>query len=87
MQEKTIDKKKKSCYHNKTLKAARPLLFEIMAVDKAIPQGGEAVLRFEDVSFSFGEQKPVLIESSFVVRRGLKLTLMGQNGAGKSTLF
>lgn len=58
-----------------------------MAVEKQIPAGGEVVLRFEDVSFSFGENKPVLIESNFVVRRGLKLTLMGQNGAGKSTLF
>jgi ATP-binding cassette subfamily F protein 3 len=29
----------------------------------------------------------VLFESNFVVRRGAKLTLMGQNGAGKSTLF
>ncbi len=59
----------------------------IMAIEKQIPSGGEVVLRFEDVSFAFGENKPVLIETSFVVRRGLKLTLMGQNGAGKSTLF
>jgi ATP-binding cassette subfamily F protein 3 len=58
-----------------------------MAIQKQIPSGGEVVLRFEDVSFAFGENKPVLIETSFVVRRGLKLTLMGQNGAGKSTLF
>ncbi len=58
-----------------------------MAVAKTIPAGGEAVLRFDGVSFSFSENKPILIESSFVVRKGLKLTLMGQNGAGKSTLF
>lgn len=58
-----------------------------MAVEKQIPQGGEAILRFEDVSFGFGESKPVLIETNFVIRKGLKLTLMGQNGAGKSTLF
>lgn len=58
-----------------------------MAVEKQIPVGGEAVLRFEDVSFNYSENKPVLVESSFVVRKGTKLTLMGPNGAGKSTLF
>lgn len=58
-----------------------------MAVEKQIPTGGEVVLRFEDVTFNFGENKPILNESSFVIRRGAKLTLMGQNGAGKSTLF
>lgn len=58
-----------------------------MAVEKPIPQGGEAVLRFEDVTYGYGELKTILKEASFVVRKGTKLTLMGQNGAGKSTLF
>ncbi|MFA6608818.1 MAG: ATP-binding cassette domain-containing protein [Candidatus Paceibacterota bacterium] len=58
-----------------------------MAVEKQIPVGGEAVLRFEDVTFNYGENKPVLFETNFVVRKGTKLTLMGPNGAGKSTLF
>jgi ATP-binding cassette subfamily F protein 3 len=58
-----------------------------MAVEKTIPVGGEAVLRFEDVTFNFSETKHILQEASFVVRKGTKLTLMGQNGAGKSTLF
>lgn len=31
--------------------------------------------------------KPILHEADFSVRRGAKLTLMGQNGAGKSTIF
>ena len=48
---------------------------------------GEVVLRFEKVSFNFGIKKPILHEVDFVVRRGAKLTLMGQNGAGKSTIF
>jgi len=47
----------------------------------------ESILRFEDVSFDFGHNKPILDEVSFVVRKGSKLTVMGQNGAGKSTLF
>ncbi|MFA6551561.1 MAG: ATP-binding cassette domain-containing protein [Patescibacteria group bacterium] len=47
----------------------------------------EVILRFDEVSFEFLHKKPVLDEASFSVRRGAKITLMGQNGAGKSTLF
>ncbi len=47
----------------------------------------EVLLRFEDVSFEHGPNKPILDEVSFSLRRGMKITLMGQNGAGKSTLF
>ena len=47
----------------------------------------EAVLRFEKVSFGFGHNHPILREVDFSVRRGMKMTLMGQNGAGKSTIF
>lgn len=47
----------------------------------------EVVLRFNDVTFEYIENKPVLDEVSFSVRKGAKITLMGQNGAGKSTLF
>jgi len=45
------------------------------------------VLRFSDVTFEYGEQKPILDEVSFSVRNGSRIALMGQNGAGKSTLF
>lgn len=58
-----------------------------MAVEKQIPVGGEVVLRFEELTFNYSENKPVLHEANFVVRKGTKLTLMGPNGAGKSTLF
>jgi len=47
----------------------------------------EVILRFDEVSFSHGHSKPILNEVSFSVRRGSKITLMGQNGAGKSTIF
>ena len=47
----------------------------------------ETIIRFEDVSFEYGPNKPILDEVSFNVRRGTKITLMGQNGAGKSTIF
>ncbi len=48
---------------------------------------GEAIVRFEGVSFEYGHNKPILDEVDFGIRRGAKLTLMGQNGAGKSTIF
>jgi ATP-binding cassette subfamily F protein 3 len=47
----------------------------------------EAILRFEEVSFEYGHNKPILDAVSFGIRRGAKVTLMGQNGAGKSTIF
>lgn len=48
---------------------------------------GDTVIRFEEVSFEYGQNKPILDEVSFTVRRGTKVTIMGQNGAGKSTIF
>ncbi len=47
----------------------------------------EIILKFNDVSFEWGTNKPILNGASFSVRRGSKITLMGQNGAGKSTIF
>lgn len=45
------------------------------------------LISFNGVSYEHDATKPILIDSSFSVRRGAKFTLMGQNGAGKSTLF
>ncbi|MBI4457977.1 ABC-F family ATP-binding cassette domain-containing protein, partial [Candidatus Uhrbacteria bacterium] len=45
------------------------------------------VLRFSEVTFGYGETKPILDEASFSVRNGSKVALMGQNGAGKTSLF
>ncbi len=47
----------------------------------------EVILRFDEVKFEYLEKKPVLDGASFSVRKGSKITLMGQNGAGKSTIF
>ncbi len=49
--------------------------------------GDEIIVKFSNVSFEWGVAKPILQEASFSVRRGSKITLMGQNGAGKSTIF
>lgn len=47
----------------------------------------EGIIVFKDVSYEYDATRPILKEANFVVRRGAKLTLMGQNGAGKSTIF
>ncbi len=48
---------------------------------------GEVILRFENLSFHYEENKPILNEVNFSVRRNSKITIMGQNGGGKSTMF
>ena len=47
----------------------------------------EGIIVFKDVTYEYNVTRPILKDASFVVRRGSKLTLMGQNGAGKSTIF
>jgi len=47
----------------------------------------EIIVKFNSVSFEWGSNKTILNEANFSVRRGSKITLMGQNGAGKSTIF
>lgn len=48
---------------------------------------GPVVIRFDKVSFEYGHNKSILDAVDFSIRRGMKVTIMGQNGAGKSTLF
>lgn len=47
----------------------------------------DVILRFEEVNFEYGPNKPILEEVDCSIRRGSKITIMGQNGAGKSTIF
>lgn len=47
----------------------------------------ETIVKFNDVSLTFGYDKKILDEASFSMRAGMKVALMGQNGAGKTTLF
>ncbi len=51
------------------------------------PKTQETIVRFDNVSFEWGVNMPILDGVSFTIRRGTKLALMGQNGAGKSTIF
>jgi ATPase subunit of ABC transporter with duplicated ATPase domains len=45
------------------------------------------ILRFDDVSFKYGDKKEILVDANFSIRSNTKITIMGQNGAGKSTIF
>ncbi len=48
---------------------------------------GDVIVRFDEVTFYYDENKTLLEEASFSVRENAKVTIMGQNGAGKSTIF
>lgn len=52
-----------------------------------IANHGNVIVRFDEVSFQYVHDKPILDEVSFSVRENAKITIMGQNGAGKSTIF
>ncbi len=45
------------------------------------------VIRFDNVSFTYGDKKEILNEANFTVRKNSIVTIIGQNGAGKSTIF
>ena len=49
-------------------------------------EGGTALVTFDDVSFHYTEDQPVLDGLSFSVRRGESVAVVGATGAGKSTL-
>lgn len=63
------------------------LLLAVIHVVCSLMSKGDAILKFNKVSYEYSATKPILNEVDFVVRRGAKMTLMGQNGAGKSTIF
>lgn len=48
---------------------------------------GNVIARFENVSYAYDGDYPILDEADFSIRENSKITVMGQNGAGKSTIF
>ncbi|MGE5502139.1 MAG: ABC transporter ATP-binding protein [Ignavibacteriales bacterium] len=48
---------------------------------------GETTVRFEDVTFTYGAEEPVLDHVNLEVRRGETIALVGPSGGGKSTIL
>jgi ATP-binding cassette, subfamily F, member 3 len=51
------------------------------------PPSGRAVLRLEDVSFSYAGQPPLFSEVMLDIRYSERIAVVGPNGAGKTTLL
>jgi len=47
---------------------------------------GNAEVRFEQVSFAYNPERPILHDISFTITAGKKIAIVGPSGAGKSTL-
>ena len=56
------------------------------APDAAVLQVGRAEVRFEQVSFSYAQDRQILFDVSFAIPAGHKVAVVGSSGAGKSTL-
>jgi len=72
--------------------AAGERIFEILDARTDVPDDGKAALppfsdaiRFEDVTFSYGD-RPVIQGVSIAVRKGEVVALVGSSGGGKTTL-
>src|SRR5699024_1880241 len=46
----------------------------------------EPIFAFDDVTFAYEQDKPVIQSVSFAARKGEKVALVGESGGGKSTL-
>jgi subfamily B ATP-binding cassette protein MsbA len=72
--------------------AAGDRIFEVLDAESSVPDAGRAALppfreaiRFERVSFSYGE-RPVLHDLDLEIRRGEVVALVGSSGGGKTTV-
>jgi len=69
-------------------------LFELLAVRPKIVDAenapeltiSESTIKFDNVSFSYRPNRPILSNVSFTVEHGQKVAVVGPSGAGKSTL-
>jgi ATP-binding cassette subfamily B protein len=73
--------------------AATERLAELRAIERKIVDGpgaempgGALPLAFEEVTFAYDEDEPVLQDLSFQLRPGTVLGLLGRTGSGKTTL-
>ena len=74
--------------------AAMERVFEVLSLEDDKPDRPEAIeaptrvdeLRFDDVSFHYNEDTPVLTELNMTVPGGSTVALVGRSGAGKTTV-
>ena len=80
-------------YQNAIVSARR--LWEVIAAPPTVPEKPDAValpagargeVRFENVTFSYGQGRPVLHDLNFTVPGGSIVAIVGPTGAGKTTL-
>lgn len=79
-------------YQNAMVSARR--LHEVLFAPPSIPErpgaaplpAGPGAVRFESVTFAYGQGKPVLHDISFDVAGGSLVAIVGPTGAGKTTL-
>lgn len=72
--------------HGSTETIAPLINAEDESLDGEFPAPESEDIRFENVSFSYGEHK-VLDDISFVIPKGRVTAIVGENGCGKSTLI
>lgn len=46
-----------------------------------------SVIRFDNVSFSYDETKPILVDTEFSINMKSRMVIVGPNGIGKTTIF
>jgi len=56
------------------------------AADAPEPVGGEGVIEFQNVRFSYAPEHPLITDLSFRVEPGQTVAIVGPTGAGKTTL-
>ncbi len=74
--------------------AAADRVFAVLDTDARLPQAADPLelerfeneIRFDEVSFTYDGQTPVLDRVSFTARKGEQIALVGPSGAGKTTL-
>ncbi|BCS81025.1 ABC transporter ATP-binding protein [Anaerocellum diazotrophicum] len=75
--------------------ASTERIFEILDIQPDVQDAKDAYdlppirgeITFENVSFSYDEEKPVLKDVSFTIKAGETIALVGETGAGKTTII